>query len=92
MPTLELSHLTPVQRRAYVLSGNRLALSAGWDDELLRLELAELGTKGFDLALAGFEQGEITSPLTKPTAGLTDLAEIPPRPRRPVNPQPLSNS
>src|SRR5215207_3229791 len=39
VPTLELSHLSPAQRRAYVLADNRLALSAGWDEDLLRLEL-----------------------------------------------------
>jgi ParB-like chromosome segregation protein Spo0J len=46
VPTIELSHLTPTQRRAYVLADNRLALSAGWDDDLLRLELTELRRRG----------------------------------------------
>jgi DNA modification methylase len=85
VPTLELSHLTPAQRRAYVLADNRLALSAGWDGELLRVELAELGAEGFDLALTGFEPGEISSLLTEPTRGLTDPEEIPAPPAVPVS-------
>ena len=50
VPTLELSQLTAAQRRAYVLADNRLALSAGWDQDLLRIELGELQADGFDLA------------------------------------------
>src|SRR5690348_9346315 len=42
VPTIELSHLSPAQKRAYVLADNRLALSAGWDEDLLRIELGEL--------------------------------------------------
>ena len=40
VPVIELGHLTPAQKRAYVISDNRLALDAGWDEELLALELA----------------------------------------------------
>jgi len=85
VPTLELSHLSPAQRRAYVLADNRLALSAGWDEELLRVELEELGAEGFDLALTGFEPGEITALLAEPTTGLTDPEEIPSPPAMPVS-------
>src|ERR1700722_12441169 len=53
VPTLELAHLTPAQKRAYVIADNRLALSSGWNEELLRIELGELQTEGFDLALTG---------------------------------------
>lgn len=59
VPTIELSHLTAAQRRAYVIADNRLALDAGWDDELLRLELGELRDEGFDLALTGFDGLEL---------------------------------
>ncbi len=59
VPVIELSHLTPTQKRAYVISDNRLALDAGWNEELLALELAELSEAGYDLALTGFDDTEI---------------------------------
>lgn len=59
VPSIELSHLSAAQRRAYVLADNRLALDAGWDSELLNDELAELRDVGFDLALTGFEGTEL---------------------------------
>ena len=85
VPTLELGHLTPAQRRAYVLADNRLALSAGWDEELLRIELGELQADGFDLALTGFDMDEIDSLLAGPTTGLTDPDDIPAAPEVPVS-------
>jgi DNA modification methylase len=85
VPTLELSHLSPAQRRAYVLADNRLALSAGWDEDLLRVELAELSADGFDLALTGFEPGEISGFLTEPSTGLADPDETPAPPEVPVS-------
>lgn len=65
VPVIELAHLTPAQKRAYVISDNRLALDAGWDEELLALELAELSEAGYDLALTGFDDGEIESFLAR---------------------------
>ncbi|MCU6432646.1 site-specific DNA-methyltransferase [Undibacterium sp. Jales W-56] len=59
VPVIELAHLSPTQKRAYVISDNRLALDAGWNEELLALELTELSEAGYDLALTGFEDGEI---------------------------------
>lgn len=59
VPVIELAHLSPTQKRAYVITDNRLALDAGWDEELLALELAELSEAGYDLALTGFDDGEI---------------------------------
>ena len=59
VPVIELSHLTPIQRQAYVLADNKLSLNAGWDDELLALELADLDGAGFDVALTGFDEDEI---------------------------------
>lgn len=59
LPTIEASHLTDAQRRAYIIADNRLALDAGWDDELLRVEFADLEGMGFDLELTGFSLGEI---------------------------------
>ena len=54
---------TPEMIRAYVIADNRLAEDAGWDDELLRAEIAALEDSGFDLALTGFEEGELEAML-----------------------------
>lgn len=59
VPVIELAHLTPAQKRALVLADNRLALEAGWDEEMLALELAELAESGYDLGLTGFMDAEI---------------------------------
>ncbi len=85
VPTIELAHLNEAQRRAYVLADNRLALSAGWDDALLRIELGALQAEGFDLALTGFEPGEIAAFLLDPSAGLTDPDAVPEVPDTPVS-------
>ena len=59
VPCIRLAHLTDAQKRAYIIADNKLALNAGWDEELLRLELEELDGLGFDLDLAGFDEGDI---------------------------------
>ena len=59
VPCIVLAHLTPAQRRAYVLADNKLALNAGWDLEMLLLEIGELGEAGFDLSLTGFDEFEL---------------------------------
>ena len=84
VPTLELSHLSAAQRRAYVIADNRLALSAGWDDEMLRLELGDLRADGFDLALTGFDSDEIGKLLLDTGGGLTDPDAVPPVPEAPI--------
>ena len=61
VPTVEASHLTEAQRKAYIIADNRLALDAGWDDEMLRVELGELDDADFDLSLTGFSLDEINS-------------------------------
>ena len=61
VPVIELAHLTPTQKRAYLIADNRLALDADWDNELLSLELADLESAGFDLELTGFDDSEIRS-------------------------------
>ena len=58
-PTIELADLTETQKKAYIIADNRLALNAGWDNEMLALELEEIGELGFDLDLIGFTAGEI---------------------------------
>ncbi len=59
VPCVFAEHLTETQKRAYILADNRLALSAGWDEELLALEFGELKDLGFDLELTGFGVDEI---------------------------------
>ena len=59
VPVIELAHLTPAQKRAYVIADNRLALDAGWDEAMLALEFAELADAGYDLDLTGFSASEI---------------------------------
>jgi DNA modification methylase len=85
VPTIELGHLSEAQRRAYILADNRLALSAGWDDDLLRIELGDLQAEGFDLSLTGFDLGEIEALFAAPTFGLTDPDEVPAAPAVPVS-------
>ncbi|CAJ0899325.1 site-specific DNA-methyltransferase [Ralstonia flatus] len=55
VPVVVLDHLTPTQRRALVIADNRIAENAGWDDELLRIELEALQDEGFDFDLTGFD-------------------------------------
>jgi DNA modification methylase len=59
VPCLRLAHLTEVQKRAYILADNQLALGAGWDEDLLALELSALSLDGFDLGLTGFDGEEL---------------------------------
>lgn len=59
VPCVLVEHLTETQRRAYILTDNRLAEQAAWDMELVSLELQELKEAGFDLELTGFEDGDI---------------------------------
>ena len=61
VPCIELAGLTDTQRRAYIIADNKLALNAGWDDELLAIELHELNAADFDMALIGFDAGELSS-------------------------------
>src|SRR5687767_10222202 len=55
VPVIVLDHLSEAQKRAYIIADNRLALSAGWDEELLAAEFKELESECFDLALTGFD-------------------------------------
>lgn len=85
VPCLRLSHLTETQRKAYILADNKLALNAGWENNLLSLELTELADSGFDITLTGFTQEEMDA--LKPievTEGLTDEDATPEVPEEPV--------
>jgi hypothetical protein len=59
VPCIELCYLTEAQRKAYVIADNKLALNAGWDNQLLAIELKGLGELGFDLGLTGFGELEL---------------------------------
>lgn len=63
VPCIRLGHLTETQRRAYVIADNKLAMNAGWDEELLGLELADLREADFDLGLLGFDEVGIEAAL-----------------------------
>jgi DNA modification methylase len=59
VPTLKLSHLSEAERRAYVLADNKVALNAGWDQEMLAIELQALIDLDFDITLTGFSTAEV---------------------------------
>ena len=59
VPSIRLTHLTEAQKKAYIIADNKLALNAGWDDEMLAVELTDLKDMGFDLDLTGFTLDEI---------------------------------
>ena len=84
VPVIRLNYLTEAQRRAYVIADNKLALNAGWDNEMLALELAELGDLGFDLELTGFSDEEIKALMPVEVEGLTDEDAVPEAPEQPV--------
>jgi site-specific DNA-methyltransferase (adenine-specific) len=84
LPVIEAAHLTEAQKRAYVLADNRLALDAGWDNDMLKVELSDLQADGFNLELTGFSLDEIAAFLVDPTEGLTDPDAVPDVPVAPV--------
>jgi ParB-like chromosome segregation protein Spo0J len=61
VPTIELSHMTDNQRKAYIIADNKLAMNAGWDDVMLALEIDDLKDAGFDLDLLGFDPSELNN-------------------------------
>ena len=78
VPTILLENLTEAQKKAYIIADNKLALNAGWDEELLSIELKELDELGYDTSLTGFSEDELSDILDKPiTKGLTDEDEVP---------------
>ena len=59
VPCVFADHLTEAQKKAYILADNRMALDAGWDEELLRVEIESLQAEAFDVSLTGFDEKEI---------------------------------
>jgi DNA modification methylase len=84
VPVIELSHLTENQRKAYIIADNKLALNAGWDMEMLSLEMGDLNDEGFDLSLIGFGEDELANIFVDKTEGLTDPDDVPDIPDDPV--------
>lgn len=88
VPCIRLTHLSEAQRRAYIIADNKLALNAGWDEQMLALELKSLEEMDFDLALTGFEGDELDALLS----GLDDedsesndaIDEVPELPVEPI--------
>jgi DNA modification methylase len=84
VPTITLAGLSDAQRRALVLADNRIALDAGWDVEMLQVELADLKADGFDLSLTGFSLEELDS-LLAPAEDARDPDDAPALPAEPVS-------
>ena len=85
VPCLRLAYLTEAQKRAYVIADNKLALNAGWDDEMLALELRNLRDEDFDLSLTGFDDDELASLLAEAVVeGLVDEDAVPEAPEQPI--------
>lgn len=80
VPAIRIDYMTEAQKRAYIIADNKLALNAGWDDELLALELGDLMGEGFDLSLTGFNDDELAMlriGIEGVVEGLTDDDEAP---------------
>lgn len=84
VPTIELKDLTETQRKAYIIADNRLALNAGWDNEMLTIELKDLLADGFALDILGFDPKELSALLEPEVVeGLTDEDAVPDVPDEP---------
>jgi site-specific DNA-methyltransferase (adenine-specific) len=86
VPVIELKDLTPTQKKAYIIADNRLALNAGWDNQLLTIELNELLADKFSLDLLGFNADELNALLNpvEINEGLVDEDEVPEPPPEPI--------
>lgn len=85
VPTIELKDLTETQRKAYIIADNRLALNAGWDNEMLTIELNDLLADGFALDILGFDPKELSALLEPEVVeGLTDEDAVPDVPDEPI--------
>ncbi len=86
VPVVRLPHLTETQRRALVIADNKIALNAGWDEEMLALEMEELKEFDFDLDILGFSEDELKEldafgePETEPQSEEDDVPEVPDEP------------
>jgi DNA modification methylase len=85
VPVMVARGWSEAQKKAYVIADNQLAMNAGWDTELLSVELKELGELGFELDLIGFDDKALANFLNDETEGLTDADEVPEAPADPVS-------
>jgi DNA modification methylase len=84
VPVMAARGWTEAQKRAYMLADNKLPLNAGWNDELLQIELTDLASMGFDIPLVGFSERELSALNVSGNPGLTDPDEVPDAPAIPV--------
>ena len=61
VPCVFVDYLTPAQKKAYIIADNRMALDAGWDEEMLKVEIEALQADDFDLSLTGFDEKELAA-------------------------------
>ena len=86
VPCLIADGWSDAQKRAYVIADNKLALNAGWDNDMLAIEFASLAESGFNIGLTGFAADEIAGLMNpEPVAGLTDEDDVPETPETPVS-------
>jgi DNA modification methylase len=87
VPVIVLDHLSETQKRAYIIADNQLAINAGWNDELLQVELAALQEENFDLSVIGFDDDELARLLAAQDAaeGLTDEDAVPALPETAIS-------
>jgi hypothetical protein len=77
VPAIRMEGLSEAKKRALVIADNKLALNAGWDLDLLKVELSDLDAAGFDLSITGFSDLELGALLADKTEGLTDPDDVP---------------
>lgn len=86
VPCLRLAHLSEAQKRAYIIADNKLALNAGWDADMLKIELTDLKEETFNIDLVGFTEEELAELLAEPPSeGQTDEDEVPEIPETPIS-------
>jgi DNA modification methylase len=84
VPVMTATGWTAAQKRAYIIADNQLAMNAGWNMDLLSLEMGDLRDEGFNLDLIGFDEKALASLLADQTEGLTDPDDVPETPTDPV--------
>jgi DNA modification methylase len=85
VPVMIARGWSEAKRRAYLLADNKLTLNGGWDEAMLRAELADLAGLGVDLSLTGFSEAEVQALTAEASAGLTDPDAVPEAPAVPVS-------
>ena len=76
VPCVFVEHLSEAQKKAYILADNRMSLDAGWDDELLKVEMASLQEMGFDIGMTGFDESELADLFETDAEGEEDNFDV----------------